>query len=394
MLEQAGLEVLGLDGHLVAVQIVGPQMDTAGTDDLPRQLGHRQAALVVGPLAVAADDLGVDQNPGALTEVVNEKALRHPHLGRGQTDARGLVHGSEHLPAQIGQRPVDIGNLGSHPPQHRVAINPYSKPNHEKQAIANRFTTLIRQVTANRFTTFIRPVTANRFTTFIRPVTANRFTTLISIAKPDDGSGYRRGMGDSHYFSTVPAKRRRVGTVELRVGDLDVELSTDRGVFAAGEVDWGTRYLLAEAPRPPRTGPLLDLGCGYGPIAVALSRWAPQAPLWAVDINPRALELCRANLDRHGGKAATTCLPDEVPSEVCFAAIYSNPPIRIGKAALYEMLAAWLEKLTEEGRAYFVVNKHLGSDSLARWLKEQGHPTTRLRSRRGYRILEVQARSL
>ncbi|MCQ3812380.1 MAG: methyltransferase [Acidimicrobiia bacterium] len=200
-------------------------------------------------------------------------------------------------------------------------------------------------------------------------------------------------MGDSHYFSASPGGKRRAGTVELRVGDLAVELATDRGVFAADELDFGTRYLLAEAPRPPQDGPLLDLGCGYGPIAVALGQWSPQAPLWAVDVNPRALELCRANLDHHGRTDATVCHPDEVPDDVRFAAIYSNPPIRIGKAALHEVLTTWLGRLADEGRAYLVVNKNLGSDSLARWHTQQGWPTTRLSSRRGYRILEVRPRS-
>ncbi len=203
-------------------------------------------------------------------------------------------------------------------------------------------------------------------------------------------AGYRQTVVDSHYYSASPGGGRRPGTVGLRVGDLDVELATDRGVFAADEVDWGTRYLLAEGPRPPQSGALLDLGCGYGPIAVALSLWAPQAPLWAIDVNSRALELCRANLDRHGRPDARVCHPDEVPPDMRFAAIYSNPPIRIGKVALHEVLANWLGRLADEGQAYLVVNKNLGSDSLARWLNQEGWPTTRLSSRRGYRILEVQ----
>jgi len=200
-------------------------------------------------------------------------------------------------------------------------------------------------------------------------------------------------VGDSHYFSASPDGKRRPGTVGLRVGDLDVELATDRGVFSPDELDFGTRYLLDEAPRPPQDGALLDLGCGYGPIAVALGQWAPQAPLWAVDVNSRALELCRANLDRHGCPDAPVCHPDDVPPDVRFAAIYSNPPIRIGKAALHEMLATWLGRLAPDGRAYLVVNKNLGSDSLARWLNQQGWPTTRLSSRRGYRILEIRPQS-
>ncbi len=207
-------------------------------------------------------------------------------------------------------------------------------------------------------------------------------------------AGYRQTVGDSHYYSASPGGKRRPRTVGLRVGDLDLELATDRGVFAADEVDFGTRYLLAEAPRPPQDGPLLDLGCGYGPIAVALGQWAPQASLWAIDVNPRALELCRANLDGHDRPDATVCTPDEVPDEVRFAAIYANPPIRIGKAALHEVLARWLGQLDVEGKAYLVVNKNLGSDSLARWLNQQGWPTTRLSSRRGYRILEVGTRSI
>jgi 16S rRNA (guanine1207-N2)-methyltransferase len=72
-----------------------------------------------------------------------------------------------------------------------------------------------------------------------------------------------------------------------------------------------------------------------------------------------------------------------------FDRIVSNPPIRIGKTALHGLLLRWLPRLTPDGTAHLVVQKHLGSDSLARWLTEQGYPTTRLASRAGYRILKV-----
>ncbi len=85
-------------------------------------------------------------------------------------------------------------------------------------------------------------------------------------------------------------------------------------------------------------------------------------------------------------RAAT---PDDVPADVGFATIWSNPPIRIGKAALHELLLRWLPRLAPGGRAVLVVQKHLGADSLARWLAEQGFPTTRLQSRAGYRLLEI-----
>jgi 16S rRNA (guanine1207-N2)-methyltransferase len=74
---------------------------------------------------------------------------------------------------------------------------------------------------------------------------------------------------------------------------------------------------------------------------------------------------------------------------VRFTAIFSNPPIRVGKAALHELLSTWLHRLTPEGRAWLVVHKHLGSDSLAAWLAGEGFAVRRLGSRMGYRLLEV-----
>jgi 16S rRNA (guanine1207-N2)-methyltransferase len=181
--------------------------------------------------------------------------------------------------------------------------------------------------------------------------------------------------------------------VELTLPDLQLMLQTDRGVFGTGGVDPGTKLLLLEAP-PPRDEPgthLLDLGCGYGPIALALARRAPRATVWAVDVNERARALCAANAEAAGVTNVRVASPSEVEVGVRFAGIWSNPPIRIGKPALHALLATWLDRLAEGGRAWLVVHKHLGSDSLARWLAESGHRTQRLGSRAGYRILEVGA---
>jgi 16S rRNA (guanine1207-N2)-methyltransferase len=81
--------------------------------------------------------------------------------------------------------------------------------------------------------------------------------------------------------------------------------------------------------------------------------------------------------------------PDAVPSSVRFAGIWSNPPIRIGKPALHDLLTDWLPRLDAGGVAWLVVHRHLGSDSLAAWLSEQGWDVTRRASKRGYRILRV-----
>ncbi len=195
-----------------------------------------------------------------------------------------------------------------------------------------------------------------------------------------------------HYFSAQPSARSRPGTVEFELPDLRLRLATDAGVFSHSRLDRGTRVLLEHAPMPPVRGPLLDLGCGYGPIALTLASRRRRLPVWAVDVNERALELTGRNAATAGLGNVTVCRPEEVPPEVAFAGIYANPPIRPGKAALHALLLTWLPRLDAEGRGYLVVAKNLGSDSLARWLGEQGWPTTRLASSSGYRVLEVSPR--
>lgn len=201
-------------------------------------------------------------------------------------------------------------------------------------------------------------------------------------------------MASDHYFApepSVPSARR---TVRLELPDLTADLVADRGVFSADHVDPGTKLLLLEAPAPPDAPvDVLDLGCGYGPIAVTLARRAPAATVWAVDVNRRALDLCAENAVAAGAANVRAVAPDDVPDDVRFAGIWSNPPVRVGKPALHALLARWLGRLAPEGRAWLVVRRDLGADSLARHLAGSGHPTERLVSRAGYRVLEVGARA-
>ena len=199
-------------------------------------------------------------------------------------------------------------------------------------------------------------------------------------------------MSDSHYFDRRPSVASKRRQVALSLPDLDLALVADRGVFSGDRIDPGTKYLLMEAPALPATGDLLDLGCGYGPIALTMARRAPAATVWAVDVNERALALVRENAAAAGASNVRAVLPDEVPDELRFTAIWSNPPVRVGKQALHELLVRWLGRLTDDGVAVLVVQKHLGSDSLARWLGEQGYRVERLGSRMAYRLLEVRPR--
>ena len=199
----------------------------------------------------------------------------------------------------------------------------------------------------------------------------------------------------AHYFSADPVVASRPRTVTFTLDGRALDLTTDTGVFSADGVDAGTRVLLNEVPSPP-PGPvtLADVGCGYGPIAITLALRAAKATVWAIDVNQRALELCRANAEAAGvGDRIHAVTPDEVPPELRLDGFWSNPPIRIGKPALHDLLLTWFTRLDAAAKAHLVVHKHLGSDSLAKWIDAQGYAVQRLISRDGYRVLEITAPS-
>ncbi len=195
-----------------------------------------------------------------------------------------------------------------------------------------------------------------------------------------------------HYFDREPAAPSRPRRVSLKLPDAMVTLESDAGVFGHRSVDAGTAFLLRRAPPPPPEGELLDLGSGYGPIAVTLGLRSPAARVWAVDVNRRALELTMRNAADAGATNVVAAAPEDVPADIRFAAIYSNPPVRIGLALLHPLLTGWLDRLAPQASGHLVVHRHLGSDSLARWLAGEGFAVERVASHDGFRILRVQPR--
>jgi 16S rRNA (guanine1207-N2)-methyltransferase len=195
-----------------------------------------------------------------------------------------------------------------------------------------------------------------------------------------------------HYFAAQPTAAHRPGLVRVVLPDLYLELETDSGMFSPGRLDPGTRFLLESAPGPAPAGDLLDLGCGYGPIALAMATRAPGATVWAVDVNERALALCERNAARAGLSNVRCLTPDAPALPASFAEIWSNPPVRIGKPALHELLRRWLARLGPGAGATLVMGRNLGADSLHGWLeKEEGWQVRRLSARSGYRLLRVTA---
>jgi 16S rRNA (guanine1207-N2)-methyltransferase len=195
-----------------------------------------------------------------------------------------------------------------------------------------------------------------------------------------------------HYFTAEPGTAAHPREVEFSVAGRDYTLTSAGGVFSATRLDPGTAVLLrkAELPSDDVTGPLLDLGCGFGPITCVLATAAPSATVWAVDVNERARALTAANAKRVGAAdRVRVAAPEDVPDDLSFAQLWSNPPIRIGKDGLHELLLHWLPRLTPDGVAWLVIARHLGGDSLHRWLTEQGWQVERQASQKGYRVLRV-----
>lgn len=195
---------------------------------------------------------------------------------------------------------------------------------------------------------------------------------------------------DGHYFDVRPTSTSRPTEVALVLPDLSLRLRTDRGTFSPTRIDPGTKLLLSELPSADRwpPGDVVDVGAGYGPIAVTLALRAPERTVWAVEVNERARELCRRNATAAGvDDRIRVVAPEDVPEELTVGLVPSNPPIRVGKPALHGLCLSWLERLRPDGEAWWVVQKNLGSDSLQAWMTAQGWPTDRVRSRQSYRIL-------
>ena len=198
-------------------------------------------------------------------------------------------------------------------------------------------------------------------------------------------------MSGDHYFSADPSVPFEREAFTCEVWGHELTLVSGSGVFSRGHLDHATAVLFRETQPPPQ-GQFLDLGCGYGVIGLALAKAVALANVTGVDVNERAIALANENARSLGLEGRfVACLPEAVPADATYDEIWSNPPIRIGKPALHDLLLTWLPRLAPGGRAVLVVGKNLGADSLQRWLGEQGYPTERLASAKGFRVLESRA---
>ncbi|MBF4570927.1 class I SAM-dependent methyltransferase [Herbiconiux sp. VKM Ac-1786] len=202
-------------------------------------------------------------------------------------------------------------------------------------------------------------------------------------------------MDGEHYFSAQPAGELSLRELTVTLAGSEHRLTTASGIFSPDRIDTGTQVLLANVPKPPPGGNLLDLGCGWGPIALTLALESPRSTVWAVDVNERALDLVRRNAHIMGLENVNAVRPEDVPDDVRFMTIWSNPPIRVGKAELHSMLRLWLPRLEPGTEAWLVVQKNLGSDSLQRWMDGEFPELTvqREATSKAFRVLRARKRA-
>lgn len=203
-------------------------------------------------------------------------------------------------------------------------------------------------------------------------------------------------MSEDHYFSQEPSSPLKTKSIEIPVAGVLEQVTTASGTFSPQQLDFGTEVLIEQMDLAPDSGNILDLGCGWGPIALNLGRLRPKSKIWAVDVNTRSLELTEANAKKLTLDNITAALPEQIPEQIRFSGIWSNPPIRIGKKPLHELLLKWLPKLENGGEAYLVVQKNLGSDSLQAWLTQElgsDYEVSRYTSIKTYRVIKVRKNS-
>lgn len=198
-------------------------------------------------------------------------------------------------------------------------------------------------------------------------------------------------MASEHYFTNDPSTELKPRQITVQLSGREYTLTTAGGVFSPDHIDDGTAVLLDNVPTPPQTGDLLDIGSGWGPIALTMALEAPDATVWAVDVNDRALELVRRNAAAIGVTNINAVRPEDVPEGITFSTIWSNPPIRIGKVELHTLLESWMPRLAPDSEAWLVVQKNLGADSLHRWMNEEfpGLEIVREAVGMGYRVLKA-----
>ena len=198
-------------------------------------------------------------------------------------------------------------------------------------------------------------------------------------------------MVEEHYFSSDPAAPKKTVSVLIQVGGKEIEIEAASGTFSSSRLDAGTAVLLKHDEHFPKDGNVLDIGCGWGPIGLSIASVSKSSKVFGIDINQRSIEQSNLNSSNLGLTNYSAMHSRELPSDLRFSAIWSNPPIRVGKKVLHELMETYIPRLEPGGRAMLVVQKNLGADSFQRWLSSRfpEAEVTRVSTDKGYRVISL-----
>ena len=201
-------------------------------------------------------------------------------------------------------------------------------------------------------------------------------------------------MGSDHYFSSSPRSDSSTRTIRARLAGRDLDVVTSGGVFSPEHLDQGTRVLLDEVPAPPARGHLLDLGAGWGPIAISLALQAPDATVWAVDVNERALAPRATQLRAvSASRMSTPCCPPMFPTTCASRRSGRTRPSASASRNCTRCSSTGCPGSTTTPRAWLVVAKHLGAESLQRWIADAlDLDVARAANSKGFRVLAARRR--
>ena len=198
-------------------------------------------------------------------------------------------------------------------------------------------------------------------------------------------------MVDEHYFSSDPAAPKKTVSITLQVGGKELAIEAASGTFSSSKLDAGTAVLLKHEDHFPKDGNVLDIGCGWGPIGISIASSTQACKVYGIDINQRSIEQSNLNAENLKLKNYWAMHARDLPADLRFSAIWSNPPIRVGKKVLHELMETYIPRLEPGGRAMLVVQKNLGADSFQRWLSTRfpDAEVMRVATDKGYRVISL-----
>lgn len=196
----------------------------------------------------------------------------------------------------------------------------------------------------------------------------------------------------NHYYTNDPTLAHDEHQFNFDLAGATLQFTADNGVFSKRTIDYGSRVLIETVATAAPTGDILDVGCGYGPIGLALAKRWPERQVTMSDVNERALGLAKRNAAANGisnvtilESAAYTAISDK------FGVVVTNPPVRAGKAVVTEIIAGAKAHLLPGGQLFVVLQKKQGAPSALRLMQATYSEAKVIKKDRGYYILWAQA---